>query len=155
MNAAIAIRRGDARDRAFLSDLGERTVMDSVPSTRDSIPAMARLSFERLLEYVFAQSHVIFIAEENGAKAGFLILLDTMPDEVTLSPQAFIAYMAVEPAARRRGAGRALLESAERYTRERNLPVLAMMVTEENAAAVRLYEEAGFTTERRLLCKRM
>lgn len=129
--------------------------MDSVPSTREAIPAMARLSFERLLEYVYAQSHVILVAEENGQKLGFLILLDTMPDEVTLSPQAFVAYMAVEPAARKRGVGTALLDGAERFAREHNLPVLAMMVTEENAPAVRLYERAGFSTERRLLCKRI
>jgi ribosomal-protein-alanine N-acetyltransferase len=155
MNAALAVRHGDDRDRAFVRDLGERTVMDSVPSTRDAIPAMARLSFERLLEYVYTQSHVIIIAEENGTKLGFLILLDTMPDEVTLAPQAFIAYMAVEPGARRRGIGSALLEAAQEAARERNLPTLAMMVTEENAPARRLYEQAGFGTERRLLCKRM
>jgi ribosomal protein S18 acetylase RimI-like enzyme len=30
---------------------------------------------------------------------------------------------------------------------------MALMVTEENAAARRLYERAGYRTERRLLCK--
>jgi ribosomal protein S18 acetylase RimI-like enzyme len=30
---------------------------------------------------------------------------------------------------------------------------MALMVTEENEAARRLYEHAGYRTERRLLCK--
>lgn len=153
MNAGVAIRVGDDRDRDFILDLGGRTVMDSVSSLRDGIPAMARVSFERLVAFVFTQSHVILIAEIDGKPQGFLLLLDAMPDEVTLAPQAFVAYMAVEPEARRRGVATALLAQAEHVARERKLPALAMMVTQENEAALRVYEKAGFVTERRLLCK--
>ena len=35
-------------------------------------------------------------AEVDGKPAGFLIMLDSLPDEVTGGDQAFIAYMAVE-----------------------------------------------------------
>ena len=153
MNTAVAIRLGDDRDRAFILDLGARTVMDSVSSLRDAIPAMAKVSFERLTEFVYAQPHVILIAEDGGTPQGFLLLLDGLPDEVTLAPQAFIAYMAVEPQARGKGIGAALLAEVERIARERKLPAIAMMVTEENGSAVRLYERAGFKTERRLMCK--
>lgn len=153
MKAALAIRTGDERDRAFVLDLGSRTVMDSVSSLRDSIPAMARVSYERLVEFVYQQPHVVLIAEDAGTRTGFLLLLDALPDEVSLTPQAFVAYMAVEPAMRRRGIATALLAEAERVARERGLPVLAMMVTEENEPALRAYERAGFLTERRLLCK--
>lgn len=155
MKAEITIRRGDQRDRAFILDLGGRTVMDSVSSFREAIPAMVRLSYERLAEYVFGQPHVALIAADGETRAGFLLLLESLPDEVTLTPQAFVAYMAVEAAFRRRGIGEALLREAERIARERNLPCLAMMVTEENEPARRLYERAGYLTERRLLCKRM
>jgi ribosomal protein S18 acetylase RimI-like enzyme len=134
-------------------DLGGRTVMDSVSSLRDAMPAMARVSFERLVDFVYAQPHVILVAEEDGERRGFLLLLDAMPDEVTLAPQAFIAYMAVEPEARRRGIAAALMAEVERIARERKLPNIAMMVTEENEAARRVYERAGFVTERRLMCK--
>ncbi len=127
--------------------------MDSVSSFRDAIPAMAGASFERLVDFVYAQPHVILIAQDAGKPLGFLLLLDGMPDEVTLAPQAFIAYMAVEPDARRKGIAAALLAEAERIARERNLPAIAMMVTEENGPALRLYERAGFATERRLMCK--
>jgi ribosomal protein S18 acetylase RimI-like enzyme len=153
MNSAVAIRAGDDRDRGFILDLGGRTVLDSISSLRDAIPAMAQVSFERLVEFVYGQSHVILIAEDAGKPAGFLLLLDGMPDEVSLAPQAFIAYMAVEPQARRKGIAAALLAEAERIARERKLPAIAMMVTQENGTALRLYERAGFATERRLMCK--
>jgi ribosomal protein S18 acetylase RimI-like enzyme len=153
MNAAVAVRTGDDRDRAFIIDLGGRTVMDSVSSLRDAMEPMARVSFERLVEYVYSQPHVILIAQDGSQRLGFLLLLDALPDEVALTPQAFVAYMAVEPAARRHGVASALLAEAERIARERNLPCLAMMVTEENAPARALYDRAGFRTERRLLCK--
>ncbi|HXF34658.1 MAG TPA: GNAT family N-acetyltransferase [Candidatus Acidoferrales bacterium] len=153
MNAAISVRTGDERDRSFILDLGDRTVMDSVSSLRDAIPGMARVSFERLVDFVYTQPHVILIAEDGGERRGFLLLLDAMPDEVTLGPQAFVAYMAVEPEARRAGVATALLAEAEKIARDRKLPCIAMMVTEENDAARRVYERAGFVTERRLLCK--
>jgi len=61
--------------------------------------------------------------------------------------------MAVEPSARRSGVGRALIAAAEVVARERGLPHLSLMVTDANAAAVDLYTNAGFQTERRLLTK--
>ena len=54
---------------------------------------------------------------------------------------------------RRGGVGSALLERAEDEARKRGAPYMALMVTEENAAARALYERAGYLTERRLLCK--
>ena len=80
-------------------------------------------------------------------------MLDTLDDEVSGLPQGFIAYMAVEPSARRTGVARALLAAAEARARERGLPHIALMVTEDNAPARELYAQAGYRTERRLLCK--
>lgn len=111
------------------------------------------LAYEKLLDFIFTQSHVILIAQEDETPLGFLLLLDMLPDEVTMAPQAFVAYMAVEPGSRRRGIGRALLNAAERVARERGLPTIAMMVTEGNVPALDLYTSSGYRTERRLLCK--
>jgi len=83
------------------------------------------------------------------------LMLDQLPDEVTSLPQGFVAYMAVEPEARRSGVARALLAAAEDEAKRRSLPYMALMVTEENAAARALYEDAGYRTERRLLCKEL
>jgi GNAT superfamily N-acetyltransferase len=147
------VRPASDADRPFVRDLGLRTVGDSVSSCRPAPIPLAQACYERLLEFVDDQSHLTLIAEADGDRMGFLVLLDALPDEVTGLPQAFVAYMAVEPRVRRRGVAQALLRAAEEAARERGLAFLALMVTEDNLAARTLYAQAGFSTERRLLCK--
>lgn len=155
MASGLTIRAAVAADRAFIGELGARTLGASVATFRRAPEAMVRVSYERLLEIVFGQSHVGLIAERDDIPVGFLLMLDELPDEVTAMPQGFIAYTAVEPDARRTGVGRALLDAAEDEAKKRALPYMGLMVTEENAAARALYEGAGYRTERRLLCKEL
>jgi ribosomal protein S18 acetylase RimI-like enzyme len=151
---AVALRRGGAGDRAFVLDLGRRTSVDSMSALRAAPPAMLQSSFEQLVDFTFERQYVLLIAErELDGPVGFLLMLDDLPDEVTAMPQGFIAYMAVEPDARRLGIGVQLLEAAENAARVRGLPHMALMVTEDNDAARELYAQAGYVTERRLLCK--
>ncbi len=150
----VAVRLGGAEDRDFIERLGKRTVMDSVSATRRGVePAKVLENYDRLLEIVDDQSHEMLIAEVDGKAAGFLILLDALPDEVTGGPQGFVAYMAVDRPYRKRGVGAALLARAEDEARRRGLPYMSLMVTDDNTSARRLYERAGYVTERRLLCK--
>lgn len=127
--------------------------MSSVASLRPAREQDVSAAFDRLYEIVQNQSHVALVAERDGERLGFILLLDGLPDEVTLLPQGFVAYMAVKPGARGEGVGAALLAAAEDEARRRLLPYMALMVTEENEAARRLYDRAGYRTERRLLCK--
>jgi len=137
-------------------DLGRRTAKDSVSALRDVAPEQVETSYERLVEFITDRSHILLIAETDiDVPLGFLLMLDDVPDEVTGLPQAFVAYMAVEPAARRRGVAAQLLAAAEDAAHVRGLPNVALMVTEDNLAARELYAQAGFATERRLLCKRL
>ncbi len=142
-----------AADRAFVKDLGRRSAMSSVGSLQPANDAKVREAFDRLAAIVESQSHVTLIAQRAGERVGFLLLLDDLPDEVTLLKGAFVAYMAVEPSSRRSGVGTALLEAAENEARRRHLPYIALMVSQENEAARRLYDGGGYRTERRLLCK--
>ncbi len=142
-----------AADRDFVVSLGRRSVMSSIGSLRPVTEREAGVAFERLFAIVENQSHCTLIALEDAERVGFLLMLDELPDEVTLTRQGFIAYMAVEPLRQRSGAGTALLSAAEDEARRRALPCVALMVTEENEAARTLYERAGYRTERRLLCK--
>lgn len=149
----VTIRRGTAADLAFTLDLGGRTIADSISELRPASVEAVGANYRRLIEYVLAQSHVVLIAESPAERIGFLIMLDGLPDEVTGSPQAFVAYMAVEPHARKLGVGGRLLAAADDAARERGLPSITLMVTENNAEARSLYARHGFVTERRLLCK--
>lgn len=156
MSGSANLRTGGAADREFVLDLGRRTVVDSVSALRGAAPRVVEICYERLVEFVMERSYVLLIAEnELDGRAGFLLMLDDLPDEVTSLPQGFIAYMAVEPDARRGGVARQLLAAAEDAARARGLGHVALMVTEDNAAARELYAQAGYATERRLLCKRL
>jgi ribosomal protein S18 acetylase RimI-like enzyme len=149
----VSVRAGRADDRPFIDDLGKRTMADSVAQFRYVQEGLLEASYEGLLDFVFRQSHVLLVAERDGERAGFVLMLDAMPDEVTRMPQGFIAYMAVEPSARGHGIASRLLAAAEDEARRRGLPYMGLMVTEDNAAARALYGRAGYLTERRLLCK--
>lgn len=152
---AVTIRPGTAGDRAFMVDLGARTLDSSASAVRSTDRNELEASYERLVDFVFESSHVMLIAEFGDVCVGFLAFLDDLPDEVSGAPQAFVAYMAVEPHARRRGVAGMLLARAEEIARKQGLPALALMVTEGNEAARELYAQAGFVTERRLLVKRL
>lgn len=155
----VSVRLGErsgaraAADRAFVKALGRRSVMSSVSSLRPAPEPMVRAAFERLCDIVEDQSHVTLIAQRDNKPVGFLLMLDQLPDEVTSLPQGFIAYMAVEPRCRGEGVGTALLAAAENEARRRGLAYIALMVSQENEAARRLYTRSGYQTERRLLCK--
>jgi ribosomal protein S18 acetylase RimI-like enzyme len=66
-------------------------------------------------------------------------------------PVSRLAGMAFVPVARRRGLGRALMERLISDARARGDRRMVLEVIEENTAAVRLYEEAGFKPKRRLM----
>lgn len=153
MNLTVVVRRGELDDRDFVWDLGRRSATSSVSAVRVARYDDVLYSFERLAEFVWGREHAALIAEENGQRVGFLLLLYDVPDEVTLTQQAFVVYTAVEPHARGRGVGRALLAAAEAHAREMGRAYMSLMVTEDNAPARRLYERAGFLTERRMLTK--
>ncbi len=149
----VAVRRGTAGDHGFVRDLGLRSGGSSVSAVRNARYDDVVTAFERLIEFVLTRDHELLVAAEHGVPVGFLLLLYDIPDEVTLTPQAFVAYTAVEPFARGRGAGRALLEAAEAAARARGLGYVSLMVTEDNRAARALYDGAGYATERRMLTK--
>jgi ribosomal protein S18 acetylase RimI-like enzyme len=153
MNATVAVRHGDRDDRDFVHDLGRRSASSSISSVRAARYDDVVLAFDRLIDFVYGREHVALIAEEDGERVGFLLLLFDIPDEVTLTDQAFVAYTAVEPRARGRGVGRALMEEAELFARAMGRAYVSLMVTEENAPARALYDGLGFVTERRMMTK--
>lgn len=153
MNAAVAVRRGTRDDRDFVRDLGRRSASSSVSAVREARFEDVLVAFERLISFVFTRDHETIIATDGETPIGFLLMLYDLPDEVTLGEQAFVAYTAVEPFARGRGVGRAMLDAAEALARAKGRRTMSLMVTEENDPARRLYEGAGFATERRMMTK--
>ena len=62
--------------------------------------------------------------------------------------RAEVISVAVDPAARRQGVARALMNSLLRTLRRRNVEFVALMVRVANPGAQALYEELGFRTVR-------
>ncbi len=152
----IGVRRARAGDRPFIEALGAETALTGVSAIRPTNADGAARAFHRLLAFCSDRpKSVTLIAESEGIPIGFLLLVNDIPDDVTQSPQSFVAYMAVEPAARRRGAAAKLLAAAEEEARRLGLPHLSLMVTADNAPAQALYRRAGFSDERIVLTKRV
>ena len=155
MSASFTVRRGDVADRDFVLDLGRRSATSSLSPVRDARHPAVLDAIEKLVDFVYTRKHDVLIAEDGAVAVGFLLLIYDVPDEVTGTEQAFVAYTAVEPFARGRGAGRAMLDAAEEFARARGLLYVSLMVTDDNTPARTLYERSGFMTERRMMTKRL
>lgn len=98
----------------------------------------SRADFAGILEIAGASGRLaIDLADELRQPQGFLfdMLLGSAGDIVTLG---------VAPAARRRGAARALLEDLLARARGLGVAALTLEVAEDNAAAFALYRALGF-----------
>lgn len=84
-----------AVDRDFILDLGRR----SLP------PTHTPLAYDILVSSVLARDHLALVATDLDP-VGFVLAIFDLPNDLTLSPQAFVAYIAVEPAYQRRGVAR-------------------------------------------------
>lgn len=77
------------------------------------------------------------VAEARGRTVGATAVVQG-------AERALIADVCVDPAAGGQGIGRAIVTATVRALKERNVPVIALAVTEGNRRAVRLYERIGF-----------
>jgi ribosomal-protein-alanine N-acetyltransferase len=83
-------------------------------------------------------SHIFLAAEDcSGRVVGYMGLQFVLDD-------GYISNVAVAPARRRCGIGRALIAAMEDRARKKCLSFLTLEVRQSNAAAIALYERAGF-----------
>jgi len=89
---------------------------------------------------------VIFLAVVDGGIVGFTQLYPLF-SSVSLKRLWLLNDLFVAPDARKSGAGRALLERAERWARETGAKGLTLSTEVTNLAAQRLYEACGWTKD--------
>lgn len=81
--------------------------------------------------------------------AGALVIEDAAPQAMVLwraaGGEGEILTLAVDPRRRREGLGRLLVEAASGLAREAGAEALFLEVALDNAAAIALYERAGFS----------
>ena len=116
------------------------------PNRRDG-KSIASRSREHLLERCERECGAIYLAEENGAVAGFVAVFAKVNSGSLLeqdSEYAYVSDLIVLPQFVWLGVATALMERAESFAREKQARVPAVDVIAANAAARELYRSAGF-----------
>jgi GNAT superfamily N-acetyltransferase len=152
----MRIRTAEAKDRDFILGLVQQIAAFGRPPWREYEP-MAATDAAVMADALDGRSEgsVVFVGEdEAGAPLG-LVHVRPETDYYLRAECGHVADLVVAPEARGRGAGRALLEAAERWARERGYPVLTLNVFVENAGARAVYESCGFEAETVRYVKRL
>jgi ribosomal protein S18 acetylase RimI-like enzyme len=88
---------------------------------------------------------VIFVAEHEGTVVGYCYaVIEPMSWKELRDEAGFISDLALDPAARRRGAGRKLVDAAIEWFRDRKLARVMLWTSTQNSAAQELFLSAGF-----------
>jgi GNAT superfamily N-acetyltransferase len=95
---------------------------------------------ERATRGAAGEDQVTYVAEDEGRWVGMAVGLVDSPDA---SPLALVG-MFVEPDARGRGVGAALVEAVTEWARGRGAAGLSLWVVATNRSAIALYERCGF-----------
>ena len=119
---------------------GVRRNREVPPATRDTPFKSQNAVFRAHLDHPDAE---VFVAELDGAIAG-AVSLWVRPRLNWTTPEAWIPDLYVEPAFRRRGAARALLDACVAAAREHECHRLVLESGHERAEAHLLYESYGF-----------
>jgi ribosomal protein S18 acetylase RimI-like enzyme len=118
--------------------------------------AMADAHLAHLLDRCREYDGRIFVAIDGGHVVGMVCVWGRVPpygpDDVPFD-HAFVSDLAVLATHRRHGIGRALLERAESFARERGVAYLRVGVRARNTGARRLYISTGFAEDRIELVK--
>jgi GNAT superfamily N-acetyltransferase len=153
MMAPLSVREIQADEWPVYRDLRLRALADSPDAFgRTLAEEQDRPDFEwsRLVVASAASPLQISLLAEQDRRAVGLAYGRIEPE----APEVAQLYsMWVEPAARRRGVGRALVDAVAAWALSASARSLILRVTEGNTPAARLYAHAGFlpTSERALL----
>lgn len=117
----------------------------------------ARREVERLLRATLAERHAaVFVWEEGGVVAGLCIVrIDRAPPILEEVRRAEITDLFVEPARRRRGAGRALVHRALAWALEHDVRRVEVRVASRNAEGQAFWRALGFGDLMDVLQKRL
>lgn len=154
----MRIRQGNLKDWPFMYALGKKVIPASISPWRKQ-PIEDTLKYrEKILKgfwtWIQQTDSRVFIAETEQEEAmGYLVLYPSSREELTGILQAWVMDLAVLPKYRHSGVGRALMETAEKYSKEQGIKYLGLAVSTHNVHALHLYESLGFAEERKLMVK--
>jgi ribosomal protein S18 acetylase RimI-like enzyme len=149
----ITIRPAAGSDREFVLSLADRLADFDRPPWR-SAEEIASGDRRALAEAFDAPNpdHALFVGELHGTPAGCLLMW-TLEDYFSSGRHAHVSVIAITREAEGQGLGRALMQQAERWARERGHSRITLSVFETNRRAQQLYERAGYEVEMRRYVK--
>ncbi len=145
----MVIRKATAADRDALGRLGV-LLMDvhyNFDRRRFLEPGVdASAGYARfLVSQLDDPDSVIFVAEMDGAVLGYCYaVIEPLSWKELRDETGFISDLALDPAARRQGAGRRLVAAAIEWFRHRKLARVMLWTSTQNDAARELFLSAGF-----------
>lgn len=101
------------------------------------------LSDDELAAAIGDRTALVLTAWHDGRPAGYLVAKDD-----ATADELYVDYLGVDPAARGRGLGRALLRHAIRWGQGRGRARAALTVRQDRAEALSLYLQCGFQQAR-------
>ena len=145
-DARVLIRPATSSDRDTLKQLARRLADFDLPPWRTA-NEIADADARAMLAAVSAarRDDEVFIAERSGHEVGCLHILATT--DFFGRRHAHLSVIATSADAAGSGVGRALMEFAEAWSRERALTMLTLNVFATNARARRFYERNGMAPE--------
>jgi GNAT superfamily N-acetyltransferase len=146
MTSSITIRLAAPQDEAALTALAWRLTGFNLPPWRKP-EHIADADGREMMAAIRAGSaaNEVFIAERNGTTVGCLHMLEDV--DFFGAKHAHISVVATTAEAEGSGVGRALMEYAETWARQRGLTLLTLNVFAGNERAQRFYERAGYAPE--------
>jgi GNAT superfamily N-acetyltransferase len=97
---------------------------------------------QRLREAIEGDAAEVLVADADGAIAGFLTVYDEF-DSVRFGHRAWVEDLAVDPGRRSQGIGKALLDAAKDWARERGATHLELDSALTRPDAHRFYDREG------------
>ena len=144
----IHIRPFQPSDQGFIASLTTRFSEIDLPAWRSKseVDRTNQVALQKAIHAPEPDS-VIFVAEaEDGRQAGF-IHLQTQIDYFNGEDHGYISDLAVDKSFEGQGVGRALMNIANEWARERGYQLLTLYVFASNTRAQQLYEKNGFQQE--------
>jgi ribosomal protein S18 acetylase RimI-like enzyme len=97
-------------------------------------------------ERLARQDSVFYLAEADGEALGFTQLYPSFAS-LSLAPSWFLNDLYVDPSARGRGVGEALMQAARSLAQQEGAAELMLQTARTNATAQRLYEKLGWVRD--------
>jgi ribosomal protein S18 acetylase RimI-like enzyme len=147
--APCLVRPARPSDREFVLELCHRLAEGfPLPSWRrpDEIARAEQAALESFFASPSDDSAALVAEDAAGTRLGFVYLL-VLTDYFRQEAHAHVSILAVHGSAEGRGVGRALLEAADDWARQRGYRAITLNVFDANARARALYGRMGYAPE--------